>query len=103
MYLVKDEEVVFKEQLGLLLANTFYAEQITVEDRAQIEKFIAANHIYFAGGSYFDDQVDELFGTLNLFAKIINDTNFKAKKNLLDFQAALEVACLTENNKPVAI
>ena len=103
MYLVKDEQVVFKEQLGLLLANTFYAEQITVEDRAQIEKFIAANHIYFAGGSYFDDQVDELFGTLNLFAKIINDTNFKAKKNLLDFQAALEVACLTENNKPVAI
>jgi len=103
MYVVKDEQVRFKEQLGLLLTNAFYTEYITAEDKEQIEKFIVANTIYFAGGSYFNDQVDELFGSLNLFARIINDANFKAKKSLLDFQANLEVTQLTEDKKPVAI
>nr|WP_276904762.1 M48 family metallopeptidase [Pedobacter kyonggii] len=90
MYLVKDEEIVFKEELLKLLTNPLYAEQITEEDKEQIEKFMASNYKYFAGGSYFDFQVDELFESIRLFAKIINDTNFKSKKKLLDFYAELE-------------
>lgn len=90
MYLVKDEEIIFKEELLKLLTNPLYGEQITVEDKEQIEKFMASNYKYFAGGSYFDFQVDELFGLIRLFAKIINDTNFKSKKKLLDFYAELE-------------
>ena len=96
MYLVKDEEVIFKEQLGLLLTNPIYTDEITVEDKDKIEKFIAANYNYFAGGSYFDAQVDDLFECINLFGKIINGTSFKAKKKLLDFQAALEVTYIGE-------
>lgn len=90
MYLVKDEEIVFKEELLKLLTNPLYAEQITEEDKEQIEKFMASNYKYFAGGSYFNFQVDELFESIRLFAKIINDTNFKSKKKLLDFYAELE-------------
>jgi len=96
MYLVKDEEVIFKAQLGLLLSNPIYTAEITVEDKDKIEKFIAANYNYFAGGSYFDAQVDDLFECVNLFGKIINGTSFKAKKKLLDFQAALEVTYIGE-------
>lgn len=101
MYLVKDEEVLFKEQLGLLLTNTIYSAQITGDDKDKIEKFISANYKYFAGGSYFDFQVDDLFECINLFGKIINDTSFKAKKKLLDFQAELENARSGEINNLV--
>ncbi|KQM74734.1 hypothetical protein ASE74_01735 [Pedobacter sp. Leaf216] len=92
MFLVKDEEVIFKEQLKFLLTDPIYTDEVSVEDRDKIEKFIAANYKYFAGGSYFDDQVDDLFECINLFSKITNGAGFKAKKKLLDFQADLEVA-----------
>lgn len=103
MYLVKDEEIVFKEELLKLLTNPLYGEQITAIDKEQIEKFIASNYNYFAGGSYFNFQVDELFDSIRLFAKIINDTNFNAKKRLLDFQVTLEGVNSTANKKPVTI
>ncbi|MBO9674488.1 MAG: M48 family metalloprotease [Sphingobacteriaceae bacterium] len=103
MYLVKDEEKIFKEELLKLLTNPLYGEHITANDKEQIERFIASDYKYFAGGSYFNFQVDELFESIHLFAKIINDTNFNAKKKLLDFQVTLEEVHSAGNKKPVAI
>lgn len=89
MHLVKNEEIRFKEELLKLLANPLYSEQINEEDKKLIEKFTSSDYKYFAGGSYFNLQVDELFESIQLFVKIINVTNFKSKKKLLDFQVEL--------------
>ncbi len=99
MYLVKDEEIIFKEEFLKLLTNPLYDEQITVEEKELIEKFMASDYKYFAGGSYFNFQVDELFESIQLFAKIINVTNFKSKKKLLDFQVELENMNLSKTDK----
>jgi len=103
LIILKKEELSFKEQLLSLMESSVYQEFISEGVREKINHYLNNQYSYFAGKTYFDMQVDELFYVIEQFAKIINETNFKAKKNLLDFQAALEVACLTENNKPVTI
>lgn len=103
LIVLKKEEMSFKEELLLLMEKSVYQEFITEEVRGKINAYLSNKYTYFAGKTYFDMQVDELFYAIEHFARIINDTNFNAKKRLLDFQANLEITQLTENKKPVAI
>lgn len=103
LIVLKKEELSFKEQLLSLMESSVYQEFITEEVREKINHYLSNKYSYFAGKTYFDMQVDDLFYAIEQFAKIINDTNFNAKKRLLDFQANLEGNQLAENKKPVAI
>ena len=86
---VKNEEKVFKNQIESLLQDPIYESYFTAEIKERLLKFLNSNYTYFYDKTYFDMQVDELFSAIDDFAFVVSESNFNAKKNLLNFQASL--------------
>lgn len=92
---VKDLEVRFKELFLDIIDSVDYASLITSEMKERSLEYLKANFIYFAGTLYFEDQVKSLFAALDDFAYLITEYHFKAKKDLLVFEANLEKSVLS--------
>ncbi|WP_243348296.1 M48 family metallopeptidase [Parabacteroides sp. FAFU027] len=86
----KPIEKTFKEQIDLLLNSSTHEAIITDEIRANLTKYLNKSWSYFEVNQYSDDALDLLINSSNQYVYILSQSVFRAKKDLLDFQAQLE-------------
>ncbi|MDP4268838.1 MAG: M48 family metallopeptidase [Bacteroidota bacterium] len=86
----KPIEKTFKEQIDLLLNSSAHEAIITDEIRANLTKYLNKNWSYFDVNQYSDEALDLLISSSNQYVYILSQSVFRAKKDLLDYQAKLE-------------
>jgi Zn-dependent protease with chaperone function len=85
LFLVKKNEIPFREQVKVLLESEPYQEFIDAEMRLYFEEYVTSDWPYFADTYYFDKQVDVLFAVMSGYLMVLNKVNFTVQKDLLEF------------------
>ncbi|WP_231425991.1 M48 family metalloprotease [Pedobacter sp. Leaf250] len=94
MVVVKKEEKKFKESLVSILLDEDYENSLSDEVRLRLEEYLKYDYKYFGADLYFDEELKVLFAAMADYADVITDTHFKAKKQLLEFEADLCISVL---------
>ena len=84
---MKPFEEIFKTHLKELVATDLFQKEINEERQKFIVDYIENNEAYFRSEQWNDAALNLLFEILREVPRIHSDLFFKAKKNLLDFQA----------------
>ena len=83
----KSFEEIFKTHLKELVATDLFQKEINEERQKFIVDYIENNEAYFRSEQWNDSALNLLFEIVREVPRIHSDLFFKAKKNLLDFQA----------------
>ncbi len=83
---IKTLEFKFKKELQSLLENEKYKDEITVQIRENIDKYLAEELQYFGKTMYFDNNLTILFTALYDYLHLLGRGYFITKKELLLYQ-----------------
>ena len=70
-----------QERTAIFASNAEYS--------ALLNKFIQSNYMYFADGSFFNNELDEMTRLIFEGSNILSEARFKQLKELLEFQASM--------------
>jgi Zn-dependent protease with chaperone function len=83
---LKTTEETFKSQIRILLETDEFNKEITDEIKADFEKYLSKEWIYFISNNYIQDAIDLVYNAIGAYALVLNKTFFNTKKDLLAFQ-----------------
>ncbi|CAM3433510.1 M48 family metalloprotease [Flavobacterium chungbukense] len=86
---LKNEEEKFKNEIEKILEDDIYKKVITVEMRADFNKYLSEDWKYFNGNQYLEEVLKLLSESLNNYQIVISRTFFQTKKELLEYKAQL--------------
>ena len=86
---VKTAETAFKAEIKLVLEDAYYTSFIDEEMRTRFNEYLSLDWKYFAGGAYFQNEVDGLFTAMIDFSAVVFQRVWAQKKAILEFEAGM--------------
>ena len=84
-------ETHMKEEIKKMLDNPLYSEEINTTMKENLEKYISKSWSYFGTEIYLEENLSMLFDALNNYAYLLSRGYFITKKELLTYQANLDL------------
>ena len=86
---VKDAEIPFKEEIKLIINDAYYNSFIDEQMQSRFNDYLSLEWKYFAGGAYFQNEVDGLYSAMIDFSNVVFQRVWPQKKAILEFQAGM--------------
>lgn len=86
-------EKSLKNEISLLLSDTFISNEITQEIRDNFDKYISQTWEYFEGDSYLNDNLNILYAAMHNYSYLLSKKYLIKKKTLLNYQEDLMNKC----------
>ncbi|WP_297332377.1 M48 family metallopeptidase [Flavobacterium sp.] len=97
-----NSEKPFKEAVKQIAEKPFY-EHVNVNSKDAFEKYLSQEWVYFEYDMFNEAALTIFFNTLNNFSVALSNMQFAAKKDFLDYQAALSPAVAMQTDKADAV
>lgn len=83
---LKAAESEFKTMVKAVMANEDVVAGLSASAKANLEKYLTEDLVYFGIDAYYDDAVNVFFEAVNSFVYLLNRSFFLTKKHLLELQ-----------------
>jgi Zn-dependent protease with chaperone function len=97
---IRPIEELLKTEINQLLSDSILHTDITLEIKEKLEQYTSSTLEYFAGVSYFNDNLNILFTAMHNYSYLLSRKYFLMKKKILAYQEDLIKNNTKHSSKP---